>query len=92
MVVIFNEAVFIGQRKKGEIVLGKIKEIISTIRSPEVMPDVKFAAVNTVGGGFMSWLTWDLMVTIATFIYFVVQIVYIVIKCHKAIKGKDDEQ
>lgn len=72
--------------------LGKIKEIISTIRSPEVMPDVKMATFNTVGGGFVSWLTWDLLVTIATFVYFVVQIVYILIKCHKAIKGKGDEQ
>ena len=55
------------------------------------MPDVKMAVANTAGGGFVSWLTWDLLVTIATFVYFVVQIVYILIKCHKAIKGRGCE-
>jgi hypothetical protein len=75
-------------KRKGETVLTKIQKIISTVRSPDVMPDVKMAAANTVGGSFIAGITWNTLVAIATFVYFVVSIVYVLIKCHKAIKGR----
>ena len=71
--------------------LTKIQKLISTVRSPEVMPDIKLAAANTVGGSFIAGITWNTLVAIATFVYFVVSIVYVLIKCHKAIRGKGDD-
>ena len=69
----------------------RMQKIMSVVRSPEVMPDIKMAAANTVGGSFIAGMTWNTLVAIATFVYFVVSIVYVLIKCHKAIKGKGDD-
>jgi len=82
---------FLLGKRKGETVLTKIQKIVSTVRSPDVMPDVKMAAANTVGGSFIAGMTWNTLVAIATFVYFVVSIIHVLIKCHKTVKGKGDE-